>query len=110
MLCLSSMYAVASHFLQIHVSSLLFLFDYSVHPLDLHSFPTRRSSDLLQSKLCPVRIPELPLLRHAQVGVQMPRGICTRSEEHTSELQSPMYLVCRLLLEKKKEKKQAKDR
>src|SRR5436189_2614267 len=28
-----------------------------------------------------------------------------RSEEHTSELQSPMYLVCRLLLEKKKIKK-----
>src|SRR5436189_3892299 len=28
-----------------------------------------------------------------------------RSEEHTSELQSPMYLVCRLLLEKKKKKK-----
>src|SRR5437762_13397762 len=30
-------------------------------------------------------------------------GACpNRSEEHTSELQSPMYLVCRLLLEKKK--------
>src|SRR5437879_10955034 len=29
-------------------------------------------------------------------------GDCRRSEEHTSELQSPMYLVCRLLLEKKK--------
>src|SRR5437764_4217129 len=29
-----------------------------------------------------------------------------RSEEHTSELQSPMYLVCRLLLEKKKNNKQ----
>src|SRR3712207_8984975 len=28
----------------------------------------------------------------------------TRSEEHTSELQSRQYLVCRLLLEKKKEK------
>src|SRR5437764_7134401 len=28
-----------------------------------------------------------------------------RSEEHTSELQSPMYLVCRLLLEKKKKKR-----
>src|SRR5437762_3439615 len=28
----------------------------------------------------------------------------TRSEEHTSELQSPMYLVCRLLLEKKKKR------
>src|SRR5437879_9358404 len=31
-----------------------------------------------------------------------------RSEEHTSELQSPMYLVCRLLLEKKKKKKTQK--
>src|SRR5437764_14606081 len=30
---------------------------------------------------------------------------CARSEEHTSELQSPMYLVCRLLLEKKKKNK-----
>src|SRR5437879_11119529 len=29
-----------------------------------------------------------------------------RSEEHTSELQSPMYLVCRLLLEKKKYKQE----
>src|SRR5437879_7059262 len=28
----------------------------------------------------------------------------SRSEEHTSELQSPMYLVCRLLLEQKKQK------
>jgi len=28
-------------------------------------------------------------------------GAIPRSEEHTSELQSPMYLVCRLLLEKK---------
>src|SRR5437763_3495879 len=31
-------------------------------------------------------------------------GALPRSEEHTSELQSPMYLVCRLLLEKKKVK------
>src|SRR5437762_9017783 len=30
-------------------------------------------------------------------------SIDNRSEEHTSELQSPMYLVCRLLLEKKKQ-------
>src|SRR5437763_12389022 len=30
------------------------------------------------------------------------RPAISRSEEHTSELQSPMYLVCRLLLEKKK--------
>src|SRR5437762_10677007 len=34
------------------------------------------------------------------------RAASGRSEEHTSELQSPMYLVCRLLLEKKKKKKQ----
>src|SRR5437762_7105242 len=33
-----------------------------------------------------------------------------RSEEHTSELQSPMYLVCRLLLEKKKKKNNNKNR
>src|SRR5205823_7238191 len=32
-------------------------------------------------------------------------GISSRSEEHTSELQSLAYLVCRLLLEKKKKKK-----
>src|ERR1017187_9016400 len=31
----------------------------------------------------------------------IPANKLTRSEEHTSELQSPMYLVCRLLLEKK---------
>src|SRR5437762_11338757 len=31
------------------------------------------------------------------------RSEFVRSEEHTSELQSPMYLVCRLLLEKKKQ-------
>src|SRR5437764_3966577 len=33
-----------------------------------------------------------------------------RSEEHTSELQSPMYLVCRLLLEKKKKYSDIKHR
>src|SRR2546426_3541027 len=37
---------------------------------------------------------------------QTPRSLCSpaRSEEHTSELQSPCNLVCRLLLEKKKKK------
>src|SRR5205809_5275373 len=33
----------------------------------------------------------------------------TRSEEHTSELQSRLHLVCRLLLEKKKKKKKKKE-
>src|SRR5437763_12263701 len=36
-------------------------------------------------------------------GMDAYPSLATRSEEHTSELQSPMYLVCRLLLEKKKE-------
>ena len=35
---------------------------------------------------------------------QFPQMYKTRSEEHTSELQSRQYLVCRLLLEKKKKK------
>src|SRR5690348_18396231 len=34
------------------------------------------------------------------------RYCAARSEEHTSELQSPVHLVCRLLLEKKKKKPQ----
>src|SRR2546426_6330379 len=38
------------------------------------------------------------------------RGENIRSEEHTSELQSPCNLVCRLLLEKKKKKKQTNSR
>src|SRR5437762_14251908 len=36
-------------------------------------------------------------------GLDHRGGGQVRSEEHTSELQSPMYLVCRLLLEKKKQ-------
>src|SRR2546426_2213738 len=45
----------------------------------------------------------------AAVG-QMIRVHGMRSEEHTSELQSPCNLVCRLLLEKKKKKKKKKKR
>src|SRR5690348_18078468 len=36
------------------------------------------------------------------VGYPAARPDCFRSEEHTSELQSPVHLVCRLLLEKQK--------
>src|SRR5208337_5477477 len=39
--------------------------------------------------------------RSAQVADGHDMDHYARSEEHTSELQSPMYLVCRLLLEKK---------
>src|SRR5437762_8233322 len=48
--------------------------------------------------------PEEPGARRRR-GAQLRRQ---RSEEHTSELQSPMYLVCRLLLEKKKKNTQDK--
>src|SRR5690348_18025756 len=37
------------------------------------------------------------------VGQPRDRVLVERSEEHTSELQSPVHLVCRLLLEKKKQ-------
>src|SRR3712207_7884726 len=38
----------------------------------------------------------------ADAEVEVLEGVGARSEEHTSELQSRQYLVCRLLLEKKK--------
>src|SRR5258708_30862834 len=40
-----------------------------------------------------------------RIGGTTPFEVVPRSEEHTSELQSPDHLVCRLLLEKKKKKK-----
>src|SRR5947208_12544789 len=51
--------------------------------------------------------------RFVQCGIWTGPGPCAtaawdRSEEHTSELQSPDHLVCRLLLEKKKETKRKK--
>src|SRR5690348_17543112 len=44
-------------------------------------------------------------LRHREPSARSPEQVSCqfgRSEEHTSELQSPVHLVCRLLLEKKK--------
>src|SRR5712675_3315505 len=43
--------------------------------------------------------------RRIRPGGRGPRPAAARSEEHTSELQSRLHLVCRLLLEKKKKKK-----
>src|SRR5437764_2809361 len=73
-------------------------------PQHLCSFPTRRSSDL-RPELHQRRPESVPLGQVAEalfVHVGPPARTTPRSEEHTSELQSPMYLVCRLLLEKKK--------
>src|SRR3989449_8865348 len=44
----------------------------------------------------------LDAIRNAKVVETEAGGITQRSEEHTSELQSRLHLVCRLLLEKKK--------
>src|SRR5258708_26460872 len=50
----------------------------------------------------PAEAPADSYLRPSDPGDDDGRGIKSRSEEHTSELQSPDHLVCRLLLEKKK--------
>src|SRR5690606_41607631 len=79
---------------------------------DLHSFPTRRSSDLRRPvagggdrQLAEVRA-EFTAGRGGHQWLhpihQAEGAVQPRSEEHTSELQSRENLVCRLLLEKKK--------
>src|SRR3712207_7616884 len=80
-------------------------------------FPTRRSSDLTPSPSQVghglVMISRTPSVTFWRVISTRPSGeisttkvfvrsSSSRSEEHTSELQSRQYLVCRLLLEKKK--------
>src|SRR5207253_9513980 len=96
---------------------------------DLHSFPTRRSSDLapvervaIEVPVCAARLALAVCLDEDALGGDSCRhqhrrdtlgaaqrqlavvGLrAARSEEHTSELQSRGHLVCRLLLEKKKQ-------
>src|SRR5438034_2395792 len=50
----------------------------------------------------------IPIHHHAGVGSRSHGNRLSRSEEHTSELQSHSDLVCRLLLEKKKKKTKSK--
>src|SRR5436309_4408743 len=88
-----------------------FFYCYGAHR-DLHSFPTRRSSDLASRLSFFVwnTVPDAELVRVATNGTlhtaavldKQVRRMLARSEEHTSELQSRENLVCRLLLEKKK--------
>src|SRR5437763_5219292 len=95
-----------------------------VNPPNQLSFPTRRSSDLRRSRPrahhgAPPQRAHAPAAkdlaaqdegdggaraRGAGRGAERRERVPARrrSEEHTSELQSPMYIVCRLLLEKKK--------
>src|SRR5947209_15916283 len=97
--------------------SIIYLYRYQ---RDLHSFPTRRSSDLWREAVniaMESGARELVLFHHDPDHndpcidniVQEARNYYPkvraaskgRSEEHTSELQSRQYLVCRLLLENK---------
>src|SRR5439155_16524110 len=106
---------------------LSFFFSLYRHHRHLHSFPTRRSSDLCDLRttvlgtslsmpliLAPVGSSRLFYPRGEEVAARVAgaAGIAytlstlsgcglERSEEHTSELQSRGHLVCRLLLEKK---------
>src|SRR5207249_5437531 len=105
-------------------SPLFFLSSSGDHP-HLHSFPTRRSSDLFR-----LAVNYHPRGDQENAIAELTRGIRegeqhqvllgvtgsgktftmakVRSEEHTSELQSRFDLVCRLLLEKKKKHKKQK--
>src|SRR5437868_15284269 len=78
----------------------------SDHHRDLHSFPTRRSSDLDSRKghAAQEGLQDVQRLHHGATerpAIRMLPARRLRSEEHTSELQSRFDLVCRLLLEKK---------
>src|SRR5437762_5463159 len=83
-----------------------------IYTLSLHdALPISHSSRLRSGKISPMRAFTASTLRTwSLTGTKLPatrnigRLLLERSEEHTSELQSPMYLVCRLLLEKKKHK------
>src|SRR5689334_24537403 len=94
-----------------------FFYCYVAHR-NLHSFPTRRSSDLTFQRPISISVISLRIaiiasqkrsssaLDSDSVGsiISVPatgKLMVGRSEEHTSELQSQFHLVCRLLLEKK---------
>src|SRR5207247_11442257 len=110
-----------SHRISFHFYSFSFFQSYD-DPLHLHSFPTRRSSDLFLEELPRARdglfqrrdgVHGISRVRQdsnlqppdLESGALAVRATDPRSEEHTSELQSRVDLVCRLLLEKKKTKR-----
>src|SRR3712207_8812802 len=74
-----------------------------IYTLSLHdALPilSRPYSHCAAASGCPAGPPASP--RHRRSSPRTPAYHLSRSEEHTSELQSRQYLVCRLLLEKKK--------
>src|SRR5699024_12512989 len=107
-----------------HVSPSFFILSFfyhsDIHYRALHSFPTRRSSDLKMIHQLPTDADYVDVkvyLEGSQIGLSVIQTLIKdfnldvnviyasmsdiRSEEHTSELQSRFDLVCRLLLDKK---------
>src|SRR5437762_10701632 len=84
--------------------------DTSVTGVQTCALPISRqySSDLYYGAVTAFDAVNHKVLAKAVTDIEIRSGVTAtaggRSEEHTSELQSPMYLVCRLLLEKKKKK------
>src|SRR5690606_41301384 len=99
---------LSHHAVYIRVSPLAFLSRCRADYRHIHSFPTRRSSDLREItwaiSFC---LPRKNTRSCSPSSWILACTLCSsgpspRSEEHTSELQSRENLVCRLLLEKKK--------
>src|SRR2546426_2998771 len=99
-----------------HISYFFFFNDTAtteIYTLSLHDalpiYPDREAQEVLQVEWhgltqADIRGSGGDRLVRAELGRVGVRGRGWRSEEHTSELQSPCNLVCRLLLEKKKKK------
>src|SRR5437879_12937660 len=89
---------------------MLLLFEYASlpHVSSLHIRRPPRAplfpyTTLFRSRMPGIQVSDgqVPLVAKARLLRRLGASLA-RSEEHTSELQSPMYLVCRLLLEKNK--------
>src|SRR5437762_9386244 len=87
---------LTSHFFDLVIGKILNSpLTFSIHSLSLHdALPIWVSPSFLCNAIV---APAIGLL--VSMSNTSPRMTEPRSEEHTSELQSPMYLVCRLLLE-----------
>src|SRR5258707_15835741 len=81
------------------------LFPYTTLFRSLHDLDREAVGVAYHAALDPAREDGARFVHHLDApGAQLGQSLVERSEEHTSELQSRQYLVCRLLLEKKKKK------
>src|SRR5258707_11722745 len=75
-------------------------------PISLGSLSSANSSPSLNSRVMALTFDTSAIcFMKSSAAATIPMLFMKRSEEHTSELQSRQYLVCRLLLEKKKHKR-----